>query len=573
MQTGKIFISYRRDDSFITARKIFEQLEHYYGRDSLCMDIDPIPIKPDATRSVNKELFTSDIILVIIGPNWLPILQEKADDPDDSVRLEIEAALHQDLPIIPVYLGDRVNSLKASDLMAPLSELSTLTGFIVDPGSDLKKHLKQLRQEIDRCLATLERNTASASPDLDGSKPPQGNGDAEESGAVDTTVNDTAERTRQEGKDEAWAADESRLDNASNLSGPEAEFEADEASVEWDEICSDLENGFGQVLSDAERLETERERFAESEGEIELEFELHDLEEEIDVGQEGVPEKDDDHEPEGQVDLSRFEDDTLVLDTEEVADGETLVLNTDEVTEGGTLVLNANEVTEGGTLVLNSDEIPVEGESDPADTDRFPEADGTEPDPKDNLLETPRRRIQEASPPEEKQIPLRKNFKLICAAVMVVVITVVLGGWLLFGGSENSDKMSQRHTMQLSVSGLESSFVENEAAGRLLVLKGLVHNRSSSSQKLIQIEGSTYAKGEVLIQTELAVAGLILTDEELKTLPLKEIHKKLNDASGHEEEIIVDPAQRLPFMVVLGEQPDNLNEFTVSIARSAIAAE
>jgi hypothetical protein len=100
-----IFISYRRDDTLSAAGRL---------ADALAVDSDRWRLATSGDRrgrrfrvALNAALETARVVLVMIGRSWL-IAGETASstlsDPDDYVRMEIETALAQDVPIIPVLV-------------------------------------------------------------------------------------------------------------------------------------------------------------------------------------------------------------------------------------------------------------------------------------------------------------------------------------------------------------------------------------------------------------------------------------------------------------------------------------
>jgi hypothetical protein len=52
------------------------------------------------------------VLLAVIGPTWLTVTDERGrrrlDDPDDIVRLEIEAALAREVRVIPILVEGAV---------------------------------------------------------------------------------------------------------------------------------------------------------------------------------------------------------------------------------------------------------------------------------------------------------------------------------------------------------------------------------------------------------------------------------------------------------------------------------
>ena len=104
----KISISYRRADSEAMTGRIFDRLAAYYGRDAIFRDIDNIPPGIDFRVHINEMLRKTNILLAVIGPNWLGAASGASDriqQESDAVRVEIETALRRRTPLIPILIG------------------------------------------------------------------------------------------------------------------------------------------------------------------------------------------------------------------------------------------------------------------------------------------------------------------------------------------------------------------------------------------------------------------------------------------------------------------------------------
>ena len=66
----KVAISYRRTDSTIASR-IFRRLAGHYGEKSVFIDVKDVPAAAAFPQFVDKVLLQTQVLLVIIGPNWL----------------------------------------------------------------------------------------------------------------------------------------------------------------------------------------------------------------------------------------------------------------------------------------------------------------------------------------------------------------------------------------------------------------------------------------------------------------------------------------------------------------------
>src|SRR5262245_37712103 len=104
----KIFISYRRTDSISASGRLFERLAARYGRSNVFKDIDSIPGAADFPVAVIEAVLQCALLLVVIGQHWLDARDDdgrpRLDDPDDLVRTEIELALDEAVPVMPVLV-------------------------------------------------------------------------------------------------------------------------------------------------------------------------------------------------------------------------------------------------------------------------------------------------------------------------------------------------------------------------------------------------------------------------------------------------------------------------------------
>lgn len=106
---SKIFISYRRTDSADVTGRMFDRLTRRFARDELFKDVDSIPLGIDFRKSISDAVQSCDVVLAVIGRNWLYAKDSQGNhrlsDPDDFVRVELEAGLERNIPVIPVLVG------------------------------------------------------------------------------------------------------------------------------------------------------------------------------------------------------------------------------------------------------------------------------------------------------------------------------------------------------------------------------------------------------------------------------------------------------------------------------------
>jgi hypothetical protein len=124
--TGRVFISYRREETAYAAGWLYDRLVARLGEGNIFKDVDSIELGEDFVEAVTAAVGSCDVLLALIGDEWLTVKDEmnhrRIDDPDDFVRLEIEAALARDVRVIPV-LVDGAAMPHADELPASLAAL------------------------------------------------------------------------------------------------------------------------------------------------------------------------------------------------------------------------------------------------------------------------------------------------------------------------------------------------------------------------------------------------------------------------------------------------------------------
>ena len=106
---GRVFISYRREETACAAGWLFDRLVDRFGRGQIFKDIDSIQLGDDFVEVITTAVASCDVLLALIGEQWLTITDEhgtaRLENPDDYLRLEIEAALTRDVRVIPILVA------------------------------------------------------------------------------------------------------------------------------------------------------------------------------------------------------------------------------------------------------------------------------------------------------------------------------------------------------------------------------------------------------------------------------------------------------------------------------------
>jgi formylglycine-generating enzyme required for sulfatase activity len=148
--TGRIFINYRRDETQEDARAIHDILR--YRTEELFMDIELMRPGWDFKEILAEVLPSSDVMLVLIGPQWLEIKgdsgERRLDDPEDWVRMEIVMAMEHKIPLILVLIKGAAMP-KSKYLPDELKSLSDLQAHTVTEGDGFRTDVNSLIAEID----------------------------------------------------------------------------------------------------------------------------------------------------------------------------------------------------------------------------------------------------------------------------------------------------------------------------------------------------------------------------------------------------------------------------------------
>jgi pterin-4a-carbinolamine dehydratase len=163
---GSIFICYRREDSADTTGRIYDRLVDHFGPERVFMDVEAIKLGYDFRSEIDQTIKVCSIVIVVIGDEWLAQVggKRRIDDENDRVRIEIEAALRREIPIIPVLARGVSHPTKAM-LPASLEALAYRHGTSIRH-EHFRGDVDSLISQMDKLLARQER-AAESDPEQD----------------------------------------------------------------------------------------------------------------------------------------------------------------------------------------------------------------------------------------------------------------------------------------------------------------------------------------------------------------------------------------------------------------------
>jgi hypothetical protein len=166
---GRIFISYRREDSAGYAGRLSDALEARFGAGRVFRDVDDISPGEDFVQRLDTALADCAVLLAVIGRQWATVTDSRGgrrlDDPQDYVRVEIATALQrEDLRVVPV-LVDGAPMPSPADLPDQLAALSRRQAVSLADGSwgdDVARLCRAIEEDVQPEMAAAARAARAA---------------------------------------------------------------------------------------------------------------------------------------------------------------------------------------------------------------------------------------------------------------------------------------------------------------------------------------------------------------------------------------------------------------------------
>lgn len=157
--SGKIFLSYRREDAAPYARLLQVQLTERIPDARVFMDLDSIDAGLDFAEVIREAVDSCAVLVALIGRQWATLADEEGrrrlDNSDDYVRFEIQTALERGVRVIPV-LVDGAKPLRQEQLPSGLQKLARLNALELSYG--------RYRYDADRLVDLIQQVLASRVP-------------------------------------------------------------------------------------------------------------------------------------------------------------------------------------------------------------------------------------------------------------------------------------------------------------------------------------------------------------------------------------------------------------------------
>src|SRR5215467_6047604 len=119
-QRLRVFISYRRDDTWAAAQLLYDRLAKSFGSENIFLDDRNLQPGMNWLQEIKTHRDSCGVLLALIGPRWMSIMKMREQEAreqaslgepaEDYVRFELEYALKRNsgIHVIPVLLGEGV---------------------------------------------------------------------------------------------------------------------------------------------------------------------------------------------------------------------------------------------------------------------------------------------------------------------------------------------------------------------------------------------------------------------------------------------------------------------------------
>ncbi|CAN5116532.1 hypothetical protein BH18ACI2_BH18ACI2_16960 [soil metagenome] len=163
MPGGKIFLSYRRDDSAGHAGRLYDRLNaRFPGR--IFMDVSGIAPGVDFVEEIERAVGSCQVLIVLIGKDWLDIKdaagRRRLDQADDFVRLEVATGLGRKIRVIPTLVRD-AHMPSAEALPPDLAALARRNAMEIND-HDFDHDVERLIQTLETELGEQSRQPLTA---------------------------------------------------------------------------------------------------------------------------------------------------------------------------------------------------------------------------------------------------------------------------------------------------------------------------------------------------------------------------------------------------------------------------
>ena len=190
---------------------------------------------------------------------------------------------------------------------------------------------------------------------------------------------------------------------------------------------------------------------------------------------------------------------------------------------------------------------------------------------------SPRAPIPDLGPDLSGHPPLKKETVPVGAKVgpkgspvigIVIAVLIFVGGGAAIYFSGIIDTLSGAFVTtaagsSVKIDSLSGSFIENKRFGSIFVIKARLSNITGEGQLVSGVRATIYDSSGVAIEERTVSAGRVVSAEEIRDLPKKELLKRFNDASG----ATLPPKGSIPVMAPFAYAGRSIAEYGIDVLR------
>lgn len=147
------------------AGRLYDRLADRFGEEQVFIDVGSISPGLDFADVITQAVSVCEVLLAVIGPHWVNATdadgRRRLDDPDDLVRLELEAAFAADLRVIPILVEGAVMP-RRDELPESISSLARRNALTL-------RH-ETFRSDMARLLVAIEQVLGDAARPADSAR-------------------------------------------------------------------------------------------------------------------------------------------------------------------------------------------------------------------------------------------------------------------------------------------------------------------------------------------------------------------------------------------------------------------
>jgi len=164
---AKIFLNYRREETSGHAGRLYDRLSQHFGPDNIFMDLDTLKPGVDFAQDIDQAVGQCEVMVSLVGKSWLVLPDEigapRIKNPEDWVRLEIQAALERNIPVVPV-LVQRASMPSQNQVPSDIAQFTRRQAFeLLDnrfhqDADNLIKRLEEILQAVGKSQTSKKQD-------------------------------------------------------------------------------------------------------------------------------------------------------------------------------------------------------------------------------------------------------------------------------------------------------------------------------------------------------------------------------------------------------------------------------